>query len=143
MDEDFCPDSIKIVIPSDPKWMDLVRNTVSSVTSRLKFRRSQIRHLTLAVDEACTNVIKHAYLGNKKKEIIIYFKIFDDRLEILIKDFGIKGEPNTFRSRDLNDVRPGGLGIHFINRVMDEVNYDTSPPVGTELRLVKYRKKWK
>jgi len=143
MDEDFHPNFIKLVIASDPRWMHLVRNVVSSVASRLKFRRPQIRRLILAVDEACTNVIRHAYQGDKKKQIIICFKVFDDRLEILIKDFGRKGKPDNFKSRDLKDIRPGGLGIHLINRVMDEVNYDTSPPVGTELHLVKYRKKWK
>ncbi len=143
MDKDFHPNSIKLVIASDPQWMHLVRNTVSSVASRLKFKRSQIRRLILAVDEACTNVIRHAYQGDKKKQIIICFKVFDDRLEILIKDFGRKGKPDTFKSRDLKDIRPGGLGIHLINKVMDEVNYDTSHPLGTELHLVKYRKKWK
>ena len=141
MDEDFHPNSIKLIIASDPQWMHLVRSVVSSVANRLKFKRSQIRRLILAVDEACTNVIKHAYHGNKKKQIIIRFRIFDDRMEILVKDFGRKGKPDTFKSRDLKEIRPGGLGIHLINRVMDKVTYDTSPPVGTELRLVKYRKK--
>ena len=76
--------------------------------------------MVLAVDEACANVIKYAYRGDRQREIILYFKVFDDRLEILIKDFGEKGRPDTFRSRDLKDVRPGGLGIHFIRKVMDE-----------------------
>ena len=141
MNEDFHPNFIKLVIASDPQWMHLVRNVVSSVANRLKFRRSQIRHLILAVDEACTNVIRHAYQGDKKKQIIICFRVFDDRMEILIKDFGRKGKPDTFKSRDLKDIRPGGLGIHLINKVMDKVTYDTSPSVGTILRMVKYRKK--
>ena len=42
-------------------------------------------------------------------------------------------------SRPLDEVRPGGLGVHFINEMMDEVEYDTSPKIGTILRLTKYK----
>ena len=143
MNQKFNPGEIKLSIASDPKWMALVRSVMSNVAVRMNFKRSQIRKLVLAVDEACTNVIKHAYLGDKNKQIIICSKVFDDRLEILIKDFGQKADPDTFRPRDLKNIKPGGLGMYFINEVMDEVKYDTSLPAGTELCLIKYKKKRK
>ena len=74
MNEKFKPNEIKLVIASDPKWMVLVRSAISGVGSRMNFRRGQIRRMVLAVDEACTNVIRHAYQGDTQKEIIIYFK---------------------------------------------------------------------
>jgi anti-sigma regulatory factor (Ser/Thr protein kinase) len=143
MEEDFKPNIIKLAIPSDPKWLKTVRANTAEISQRMKFSRLQVRGMVLAVDEACANVIRYAYRGDKQKEIIIYFKVFDDRLEILIKDFGEKGRPGAFKSRDLKEIRPGGLGIHFIRKVMDEVRYDISPPEGTELYLVKYKKRRK
>ncbi|MEA3328344.1 MAG: ATP-binding protein [Candidatus Omnitrophota bacterium] len=141
MNKKFVPNEIKLTVASDPKWMALVRSVVSKIAARMNFKRGQIKKMVLAVDEACTNVVRYAYLGNNQKEIIVCFRIFDDRLEILIKDFGRKSDPETFKSRDLKDIKPGGLGIHFINKVMDEVKYDTSLPAGTELCLVKYKKR--
>ncbi|MEA3560733.1 MAG: ATP-binding protein [Candidatus Omnitrophota bacterium] len=141
MDKKFNPGEIKLSIASDPKWMALVRGVISNAAARMNFKRSQIKRLVLAVDEACTNVIKHAYSGDKNKQIIICSKVFDDRLEILIRDFGQKADPDTFRPRELKDIKPGGLGMYFINKAMDEVKYNTSLPDGTELCLVKYKKK--
>ena len=141
MDQDFQSNLVKLMIASDPKWMKLVRGVVACVADRMHFKRRQVKNIILAIDEACTNIIKHAYLGNKEKEILIYLRTFDDRLEILLKDFGRKGNPETFKPRALDDIRPGGLGIHLIRRVMDEAKYDVSGEVGTELLLVKYKKK--
>jgi serine/threonine-protein kinase RsbW len=61
-------------------------------------------------------------------------------MEIKIRDFGKKVDPRKIKSRPLNEIRPGGLGVFFIKRIMDEVVYDTSHRVGTELKLVKYLK---
>ena len=95
----------------------------------------------LAVDEACTNIIKHTYNGAIDKLIIIKATIFDDRIKFILRDFGEKVDLSTIKSRDLNDIRPGGLGVHLIRSIMDEVIYDNTLKIGNQLTLVKYRTK--
>lgn len=138
--EDLGHNTLELTIPSNPKFLGLVRGLIQDLSHQMKFPRGIIKKMALAVDEALTNVIKHAYLGDWTKKITIRLSSYEDRLEILIKDFGRKANPETFKPRRLEDVKPGGLGIFFIQQIMDEVNYDTSPEVGTELRLVKFKK---
>lgn len=79
--------------------------------------------------------------GNFDKKIVLILRELADRLEVVIKDFGKKVHPARIRSRDLHDVKPGGLGVYFIRRSMDMVWYDMSPRIGTELKMVKYLKR--
>lgn len=135
------PNTITVIIPSNPKFLRAVRSMLDEVTYEMGFSakaRSEVIH---AVDEACTNVIKHGYQGNFDKKIVLILHERADRLEVTVKDFGKKVHPARIRSRDLHDVKPGGLGVYFIRRSMDMVWYDMSPRVGTELKMVKYLKK--
>jgi anti-sigma regulatory factor (Ser/Thr protein kinase) len=93
--------------------------------------------LVLAVDEACTNVIRHAYGGRLDGRITISFTTGGDRLEIAIRDFGPGADPATFRGRDLKEVRPGGLGIHFMQSAVDEMEYVRQSGGGMVLKMVK------
>ena len=134
-------DSITVIIPSNPRYLRAVRYLHDEIAYEMRFpakARSEIVH---AVDEACTNVIKHGYGGNLDKKIVLILRERADRLEITIKDFGKKVHPARIRSRDLHDVKPGELGVYFIRQSMDLVWYDTSPRVGTVLTMVKYLKK--
>ena len=126
-------------IPSDPASLFLVRCLVEKLAQRLQFGQENIQRMVLAVDEACANVVRHAYANSSNKRIVLTFTVLTDRLEILIRDFGISADPETFKMRDLKDVRPGGLGIHFIRSAMDEVRYEIPADGGMLLRLVKYR----
>ena len=57
-----------------------------------------------------------------------------------LRDYGTKCDPDCIKGRDLDDVRPGGLGVHIIREIMDEVTYDTGHEVGTELKMTKFLK---
>jgi serine/threonine-protein kinase RsbW len=104
----------------------------------MRFEEKQVNCIALAVEEAFTNIIKYSYKNNHTKKVVLILNIFKDRLEIVLKDFGPKVDVNKIKSRELKDVRPGGLGVYFIKKFMDKVTYDVTPDVGTELRLVKY-----
>lgn len=93
----------------------------------------------LAVDEACTNIIKHAYGGDTKKDIKLQYCATRGTLEIVIEDSGCVC-PEKIKGRDLDDVRPGGLGLHFIEKTFDVVKYDRSVKNGNRLKLVKHIK---
>jgi sigma-B regulation protein RsbU (phosphoserine phosphatase) len=92
----------------------------------------------LVVDEACQNVIRHAYKDVDDGEMAINLRRKDESLIILLRDFAKTVDPATIVPRDLEDIRPGGLGTHFINEVMDEVTFLPPPGgYGNLLRLVK------
>ena len=134
-------DSIKIKIPSEPKFLKVTRAVICQLCEIMGFSPEDCNNITLAVDEACSNIIKHAYGGETGKPIQLTCSLFPDRLEILLRDFGKKADLNAIKSRELDDVRPGGLGVHLIKSVMDIVNYDNQLDEGNQLQLVKYIQK--
>lgn len=132
--------TVKLSLPSHPRFLGLIRMAISQVAKEMKFGKKEVENIVLAVDEACTNVIKYAYRHRYDQRIIITAEDKDDRLEVSIRDFGKKAKPGSLRHRSLKDVKPGGLGIFFIKKIMNEVRYDTSSKIGTTLQLVKYKK---
>jgi len=133
-------EKIEIRIPAEPRFLKIVRSAINHICEIMGFSSDEKNNITLAVDEACTNIIKHAYGGATGQPIHIACHIFDDRLEILLRDFGKKADISAIKSRQLDDIRPGGLGVHLINCLMDTVNYDNSFEQGNQLQLVKYRR---
>lgn len=131
--------TVALTIPSDPKYMKLVRGLVAAAAEIVGFKKHDVNSLCLAVDEACTNIIKHAYGGDRKQRIELQLAMHPDHVEVKLRDYGRKAEPGEIKPRELHDIRPGGLGVHFMREIMDNVVYDTSAEVGTELRMTKSR----
>jgi len=121
-----------------PERLGEVRDAVADTCRRAGCAEPCTRDVVLAVDEACQNVIRHAYHGNPGGEIDLALSRDGDRLVIYLRDFAPPVDPETIRPRSLDDVRPGGLGTHFIQELMDEESYlDVSPGPGNLLRMVK------
>ncbi|HXV35833.1 MAG TPA: ATP-binding protein [Myxococcota bacterium] len=94
--------------------------------------------IVLAIDEACQNVIRHAYCGECDDAIELEIERSGDRLIFSLADRAAPIDPERVRPRDLDDIRPGGLGTHFIRRVMDEVEFCRPPSGrGNLLRMVR------
>ena len=93
----------------------------------------------LAVDEALTNIYRHAY-QNQPGKIHLCFQDEKNRVEILIRNWGIKFDPTQAPPPQLPPVKPGGLGIHLIKNLMDQVAYNTGNHGENQLRLIKYKK---
>ena len=132
---------VVLEIPADPGSLFIVRAVVAKLSARIGFSAGETDRLVLATDEACSNIIRHAYGESSHERIILTFFVNLDYFEIDIRDFGPSADPATFQARDLDDVRPGGLGIHFIKSAVDKVEYDNPPEGGMLLRLVKFRPK--
>lgn len=79
----------------------------------------------MAINEACMNVIQHACNGHEDEEIVIEFWKDEEELMIQVIDYAEKVDLDSIKSRDLEDIRPGGLGVHIIQQVMDSVEYNT------------------
>ncbi|MEW6417777.1 MAG: ATP-binding protein [Nitrospirota bacterium] len=134
-------DSVVITIPSHPKYLSMVRAATVSMGKLYGMEDSVIEDVKLAIDEACSNVIKHAYRGDTSKKIVIKYKIMQSGFAVIIEDRGIKANLKSIKGRNLEDVRPGGLGIHFIKRVFDVFKFDENKKRGNRLILIKYRRK--
>ncbi|MBI1869849.1 MAG: ATP-binding protein [Chlamydiae bacterium] len=132
--------SIRIDFQSDPRWLCFVRGMVREVASAFGLSRKGIQNVTLAVDEACTNIMRHGYNGQLNQSISLECKIKKGLLEILLKDKGKAIDLKKMKSRSLEQVRPGGLGLFFIQQMMDEVIFKRSNGMNI-LRMVKYGKK--
>jgi sigma-B regulation protein RsbU (phosphoserine phosphatase) len=108
---------------ADPKQLRMVREQVSAVLEPLGCGRKLTADLVIAVNEACMNVIQHAYKGDASGEIVL--EIINNGSELLVNlvDFAAPIDPSKVRPRDINELRPGGLGTHFIRELMDETVY--------------------
>lgn len=129
---------IELKLPSDPKLLKIIRSTINHITEICGFSPEDSNAVTIAVDEAAANIIKHTYGGDENQLMVVNFKVFDDQLQVVLRDFGDKVDPKSIKPRDLNEIRPGGLGVHLIKSTMDVVKYDTSLEVGNKLILIKY-----
>ena len=121
---------------SDPRLLRTVRCLVGEMAEHCGFAEDEAQFIILAVDEACANVIRHAYQGRTDGEIGLSCSTKEDRIEFLLVDQGRPPRPDTLQPRPLEEVRPGGLGTHLIRSVMDEVRYRPSEQ-GNELFLAK------
>lgn len=130
--------TIEFRFPSDPKLLKIVRAGITHLCDLAGFPEDYRRRATLAVDEACANIIKHAYNGATDKPILMTARILDNGIEIVLRDFGKKVDSETIKSRELDEIRPGGLGVHLIRSSMDAVVYDNSLQDGNQLTLTKY-----
>jgi serine/threonine-protein kinase RsbW len=133
-------ESVKISVPSHPKYLGVIREVTARICSGCRLDEEETENIKLAVDEACANVIKHAYRGDIGREIIVQFLTDADKFEVVIEDNGITADPGAIKGRSLDEVRPGGLGVHFIRRTFDIVEYSAEKKDGNRLRLVKYLK---
>lgn len=134
---------VEIQIGAHPEYLALTRMVAQKMSHLAGLNESDADGVTLAVEEAMTNVIRHGYGGPCGKPIIVRItKTCCDgseaqTLEVVIRDFGRQVDPATIKSRDLNDIKPGGLGVHIIQSIMDDVTYSPMDGGGMQLRMIK------
>ncbi|MBL4616041.1 MAG: SpoIIE family protein phosphatase [Magnetovibrio sp.] len=124
-------------VPARPQSLKMVRRAVDQAAVTCGFSKEQCQDLVLAVDEACQNVVRHAY-AESDGDMIVDIRREGGTFTVLIRDFAAPVDVDKIKPRDLDDVRPGGLGVHFIREVMDDVKHLTPPDgQGNLLRLQK------
>jgi anti-sigma regulatory factor (Ser/Thr protein kinase) len=136
---------LRLELPSNPEILCVVRSAVMRLTEELGFPEEECRGVTRAVDEALANIIRHAYDGRPGQPIELQCRRLEDGtgneqragLEIVLVDHGVAADSKKLCGRSLDDVRPGGLGLHFIQDGVDVMQY-TSQAHTNRLRLVKY-----
>ena len=132
---------VHVRISSTPAHLPVVRAAIEKMCEQLGFDAETAGNVVLSVDEALTNVIRHAYEDDPSQPIEIALAPFDSPnvrgLRIQLRDYGKQVDPAKIKSRDLADVRPGGLGVHIMNECMDSVEFTAAEGGGTLLTLIK------
>jgi anti-sigma regulatory factor (Ser/Thr protein kinase) len=145
------PPQIRLQLMSNPLYLSGARELVSAVAKRLGFADEACGKIALAVDEALCNVIRHGYGRDPNRPIWVSIwpvhecgcggpDVHPGALKIVIEDEARQVDPSVIRSRDLEEIRPGGLGVHIIRAVMDEVKYEKRDSVGMRLTMIKRRR---
>ncbi len=127
---------IEMSIPSHPQFLQVVRAMMGKVTGILEIPKDQAGSIILAVDEACSNIIKYSYLNAPSGKIDFLIHLETNRLEIAITDYGKACDINKLKPRDPSDIKPGGLGTYIISQVMDLVEYQCGHNGKNRIRMV-------
>ncbi len=117
------------------------RSAVRNSLTQCGYRSAMVEDVVLAIDEACQNIIRHAYRGETDEEILLQIVRDGDALVISLRDYAPEVSSDCMNPRDLENIRPGGLGCHLIQQVMDEVSISRPPEGrGNILRMMKRMK---
>jgi anti-sigma regulatory factor (Ser/Thr protein kinase) len=130
---------VTLSVPSDPRYLRIVRDFLASLLNDLGFDARDRMSIVLAVNEAYANVIQHCYRGDTTQRVDLTLLIMPQMITIEMRDYGGKIDLTCIEPRNLDEVRPGGIGTHLMRAIMDEVTYDVSSVTGTVLRMSKRR----
>jgi anti-sigma regulatory factor (Ser/Thr protein kinase) len=136
---------LKLELRSHPGLLCVIRGALAPLMEMLEFSEEQGREVVRAVDEAVANIMRHSYNGRLDQPIELYCNRLhresngqtERAIEILLFDCGPAVDTTKISARPLDDVRPGGLGLHIIRGSMDTVEYKRAGRLN-RLRLVKY-----
>ena len=118
---------LELRFAADPAQLCDMRRSARTAMATLGCGARWVAEVVLAINEACTNVIQHAYAGDVTGEIVLQIGRTDSELEVRVLDFAPPVVVPNIRARRLAEVRPGGLGTHFIKTVMDRWEYGNLP----------------
>jgi len=129
---------VEIRFPSRPDRLRTMRAAVSDAAAASGCGEACIRDIVIAVDEACQNVIRHAYKGEPGNDVVVDMRYMPEYLVFYVIDFGPPANVDEIKPRPLDELRPGGLGTHFIKECMDETEFRALPDgAGNMLEMVK------
>ena len=115
-----------------------IRSMIVDFLNNHKLPVKEIKEIELGTDEAVTNIIKHSYKEENKKNIIeVELEFSENKVIIHLYDNGTPVNEKKIKPRELSDVKPGGLGTYFINKIMDEVRWKKSDKWVNHLTLIK------
>jgi serine/threonine-protein kinase RsbW len=130
--------AIRLTIPAKPEYITLGRLALTGL-SRVHaggFPPEVLGDLKLALTEACTNSVRHAY-GDGRGAVEIVYELHADKLVVMVADEGEGFEPPPGRSGDEHELSEGGLGIAIIEALSDEFEITERAGGGSRLRFVK------
>ncbi|MFD2923201.1 anti-sigma B factor RsbW [Halobacillus naozhouensis] len=137
-------DFVEVKVPAKAEYVGVVRLSTSGIANRMGFSYEDIEDLKVAISEAITNAVKHAYKETGEGEITIGFGVYENRLEVMVADHGgsfdlgeIKEDIGPYQhSDDISELREGGFGLFLIDALMDKVEINSK--YGVIVLMTKY-----
>lgn len=133
--------SNELTVKSKTENLSQIRDFVSNAALIAGFDQSTADKIILAVDEACTNIIKHAYKYYPDGNIIVKIKISGSTFVVEIVDHGNAFKPDSVATPDIEEYykqhRVGGLGMYLMKTLMDDVKYNSIPGKYNKVKLSK------
>ena len=127
---------LRVVMSSHPRFLSVIRAAVGQLGMVCGLTEESSREITLAVDEALANIIRHAYKNLYDQEIELNCHVRADQLEFTLVDRGEPVDPARICGQPLDEVSLSGRGTHLIRAIMDEMHYERIPE-GNQLTLIK------
>ena len=126
-------------IESTPDKVKEVRDAIRPLLENASFNEETVNNLLVALGEAVTNAIRHSYGNDPSGKIIVSLEDNSTGITFRIRDFGKKIDLSKIKEPVLPPDKPGGLGIYFMQTIMDEMRYNTEHTEGNELILSKFK----
>lgn len=131
-----------ISVPASTAYISAVRDFVGLYANQFGFTDREVDEVRLAVDEAYTNVIKHAYQFDDNQRVLISIGAVNDEFWVSITDQGRAFNPEQYSEPDIKErirlKKRGGVGVYLIRRLMDAVEYNNMGGTN-EIRMTKRR----
>ena len=127
-----------LVFRSAPRLLGDVRAMIRSYLTNQGLNSDKIQEVVLAVDEACTNAIRHAYAGQEDKKLELSMNSMDGWIELELRDSGIPAPYDRVKQKSDDAIiaaalTPGGLGMHLIYNVFDDVTFTPGDSEGNTI----------
>lgn len=140
MDTAQSTSSFTIDFPSSPEWFRTIRNMMMTTATHVGFDERVAGQISMSVDEALSNIYRHGYMGDSSGRITLSVQSLvtpKPRINIQIEDNACQVDEQTIQSRDIEDVRPGGIGVYLIQTIMDEAVWSKRDAGGMRLTMCK------
>jgi serine/threonine-protein kinase RsbW len=129
--------TVSLTFPARPEYITLGRLALTAIAGARQFSDETLHDLKLALTEACTNSVKHAYDETGNGSVDIVYQLQPDRLAVEVGDSGTGFDPDAAASNG-DELEEGGLGIAIIRALTDEVEIGKREGGGSRLRFVKF-----
>jgi serine/threonine-protein kinase RsbW len=128
---------VALTIPAKAEYIVLCRLALSGLARVRALEPALVADLKLALTEACSNVVRHAYNEQRSGEVEVRYELDDDKLSVEVVDEGIGFDPEAAVTAAGGELDEGGLGISIIRAIVDELDIKSSGS-GSSLRFTKY-----
>ena len=136
-----------VKVPARYEYLAQISEFIAGAARDAMLNEEAIYAVQLAVDEACSNIMEHAYQGRGQGEIICTCENNDESLIVTLYDQGKPLNPEDIPvfnlETPLEDLKTGGAGVYLMHKLMDQVHYESDPQHGNKLELIKKKSFYK
>jgi len=136
----------QLVVPGQFERLTEIAAFVTQAARAAGLNDDEVFHVEMAVDEACSNIIEHAYATRAGDIDLVCRSPVSGQFEVVIRDSGLPFDPAEIplarvdAPADLDTLNEGGLGLYFMRKLMDEVRFECVPGQGNILTMTKCAK---